>query len=887
MSNKKDNPAGYSGTAKSEAKSITILDFLLNEEKVISYLSKNDKTPNYDGYLESIDLNGYPIGKLEVQVKTLQKSNYDSPKYPIKSELLWYIKNVSDLPFLFIVVNQLDKKAFWKYISKGEAYEYLSILGEQDSINLDFDSSNEIRDFPPYEDWESLIKNARNGVFDEERAKTIELKINNSSPIIDQLDEFIEEIDASCKFIPPHLLANSKPIFLKEGQSYYNNFHLSCDNDQLISLLESVDTDEENNFLFTDDKLIKGVNNPNEKLKRIIKYFVRHLVHTISSKKNRRGIEISKLNQEEKCDCSLCLLEGENYSLLGKRLKKKRSDLDELLSKSYLDYKLGNYIFASQHLIKAKKLAAKNGDHFQKFLIQFNLSKLQLLLNGISYRIEVPKAIQNDFEKIDMDIEFCNSSEKTLFPLIDWMYRERFVYSAEKGIRDLVSKIKERQQSSLNGGWSNNQFVSSLINKFAQLELFLDKNFIVYDQFGGYKKIAEMFVEGLYASHAISGKQSRLLFFDDWILKTIIKNITPDFLIILLNRYKLSFININDEKGTIGNFIIELISNSLEGRPDSEINFETGNEYFLSNRQNRIRTAIILAGQCKFDINTDREIAKTINKYIRKNGSHFDQKSIEYFIRKKGANLTSSGIKQFIFSGIKKDHFHSESFYESIEDTFDLKKHKVGYTDKQFSDLKKFCINDCSICNQKHRPTYFTIFYKIGNDKQKKAIQSFVMESLELKFNSDLFAFSVSLGIIQLKGKWLDLFIISSKPKIITTGSVQTFFRGEPNERYRDLNLLLNICFKENVDLSDPKFNDLKGINDYYDWLLDMDNFDYSLFEPKWICENATRFFYKRMNNCHPLMIKLEQYFKSKESYNSQEVMNSYINIYVRKTWDK
>lgn len=63
---------------------------------------------------------------------------------------------------------------------------------------------------------------------------------------------------------------------------------------------------------------------------------------------------------------------------------------------------------------------------------------------------------------------------------------------------------------------------------------------------------------------------------------------------------------------------------------------------------------------------------------------------------------------------------------------------------------------------------------------------------------------------------------------------------GEENhedKRYNNLNRLINICYMYEVNLLDKKFDHLRGINDYYDWLLDINNFDYNKFNPKWVAQ--------------------------------------------------
>ena len=59
-----------------------------------------------------------------------------------------------------------------------------------------------------------------------------------------------------------------------------------------------------------------------------------------------------------------------------------------------------------------------------------------------------------------------------------------------------------------------------------------------------------------------------------------------------------------------------------------------------------------------------------------------------------------------------------------------------------------------------------------------------------------------------------------------------------------------------------------------------MDNFNYDLFDDKWIGEYATRFYFRKIHNCQIVKDKLDVILKAKFE-NSLE--RDYLNIYVEK----
>jgi hypothetical protein len=157
---KKIKPSKYSTSAVSDSATISTLKGILDNKRVFAHLSENDKTPNNDGYIELIDEEGYPLGKLEVQIKTLKKG-YKLPSYNVNLSLLTYAKSVVQLPFVIIGVDQTNKKAFWMELDFQTASSLidkaLAKRSNQESIAIQFALNNSIPNNSPYERWGTLV----------------------------------------------------------------------------------------------------------------------------------------------------------------------------------------------------------------------------------------------------------------------------------------------------------------------------------------------------------------------------------------------------------------------------------------------------------------------------------------------------------------------------------------------------------------------------------------------------------------------------------------------------------------------------------------------------------------------------------------------------------
>ncbi len=201
-------PKKYSKNTSSDANSISIVEQILDKERAFPHLFKIDKTPNYDGYIELIK-DEFPIGKLEVQVKTL-KNNYTNPSYNIDLSTLSYAKDCQ-LPFLLIAVDQNGKKAFWIELKRNLASDLINKAlnknVKQKSISVKFEEQNEISNDFTYELW--------NGIVEQHK-----LLLNESIELGQKHDELKTE------------LINLKSQFIqsdKDINEYYVQFHIFLD----------------------------------------------------------------------------------------------------------------------------------------------------------------------------------------------------------------------------------------------------------------------------------------------------------------------------------------------------------------------------------------------------------------------------------------------------------------------------------------------------------------------------------------------------------------------------------------------------------------------------------------------------------------------------------
>lgn len=111
------SPAAYTQNSPIERNAVNVLTASLDTTFIKTHFNSDDKVPNHDGYIELTTAEQVPIGKIDVQIKKLNKKNEKQPKYQCDLAFLSFCEN-SLLPVLLIVVNTDKGIAYWLHMKR-------------------------------------------------------------------------------------------------------------------------------------------------------------------------------------------------------------------------------------------------------------------------------------------------------------------------------------------------------------------------------------------------------------------------------------------------------------------------------------------------------------------------------------------------------------------------------------------------------------------------------------------------------------------------------------------------------------------------------------------------------------------------------------------------
>lgn len=183
MSNNKKiinaNPAPYPKTSTPEYMSVVTLINILDKNRTRFDLNILDKFPNTDGIFEIVTEDQIPIGKLDIQVKILEKKNFKNPKYQCQKDFLAFCQE-SILPVILIVVNTETEVAYWIHVSRS-VIETLSKKIKGDSVNLLIPNTNIISktDTKYIDNWITILETyiTRLINYDDIEKELLEIKV--------------------------------------------------------------------------------------------------------------------------------------------------------------------------------------------------------------------------------------------------------------------------------------------------------------------------------------------------------------------------------------------------------------------------------------------------------------------------------------------------------------------------------------------------------------------------------------------------------------------------------------------------------------------------------------------------------------------------------------
>jgi hypothetical protein len=681
---------------------------------------------------------------------------------------------------------------------------------------------------------------------------------------LESLYYLFNDLYKEVNFIPIHILKKLYPFSRDENSNiHYGLFTLQSVNENLISFFENIEISGHKEFSFKDEKGLDQVEDYKSKTESVLTRLTQNLIFNVTGEKTHKSIDIYFHKPKMDCECLICTFNQFKFHKTFENLSNDSGDLDEKLKLAYIHYQLGNYSSANKIYGEIIKTAYTEKKYITYFISKYNRRHLANFFRNFFYNKTVDEKLVKKLSEIDPLEEAVKLKSHTDYNLLSFIASQEFFSDAYENIKEQNQKIIDHYFSQLQGGWSSNQHVWNLVTEFAKLDAFLNSNYIIYDNYSNFEKLFEMVIQGLLASHAMNERQSsRFSCFDDyWVSKFIIYG-KKDTIIKYFNRYNLKTLKYKSD-GTENDSFIELMNNLLGNEKlirQSITDFADENNRFFEEKYNRLfENFLVMASLLDLEEDTLNECTSLLLSFLdsQKILHRNNFSGVKLFVEYKGKKFNSESIYKFLNYFLKNAVSYQIEILETLIDN--LPKENISkFPEEIFSDI----LNFCAVKNNQNNSRFLLIklFEKV-DEQRKEVIQNNIQARLEDNFNFEAYYLFSMSDVVPINNdkifNWIKDFEISTKK--------QKFgFLSDGTEDYLNyyVNKLLNLCFKAQIDISNQEFEKIKQIHPYYEWLLDMDNFDYSRFDPEWVLSYQTSYYLKRMAKSNALKEALVSFLK-------------------------
>lgn len=541
-------------------------------------------------------------------------------------------------------------------------------------------------------------------------------------------------------------------------------------------------------------------------------------------------------------------------------LDSEGSSLNEILRQGYFYYKMGDLLTA-KNLFQIASIKAQAQDRKIIYLIaQHNLLHLGTFIEWGYYKLSGKTEIIKELKNISLDDIEVDAAD---LKIKETIARSSFFTSAKESIQSYTDKVDEFYYGHLRGVRSSTNFEDELDYEYTILHSFISKNYVVYDDYSDYKQIIHNLFKSVLASYAIRNGRNKIERINDFYLYHFVEYGDKKEFEKYLKRYNLYEIEYEKYENQDYQFI-KLFSNFADNST-AELTaiLEEIEEYFASNfkeRYNKIfRNFVFFSGVLKLETSDVSTVLENIFKVLDNKTlmERFNSWSIYDFFIRKNTQISNSELVRFILYTVENEGFYDANKLIALFDELHYNKISLDLTDAQFRSL----MNHLDPDKYHNSNGYHLIitFYALLAPEHKQYLKDILLDKLDKKFDSELCSMMLVYELIDCDYKgYFDSLVASvdiNKEMVNPEGLEAD--EDSDSKRYSVLDGIFNVIFKYDLTLSDQRFVKFAGISNYYDWLLDINSFDYKKFNPYWIDGYGSMYYYKHMKK-HKQVLKRE-----------------------------
>ncbi|OUS02876.1 hypothetical protein A9Q86_02175 [Flavobacteriales bacterium 33_180_T64] len=675
---------------------------------------------------------------------------------------------------------------------------------------------------------------------------------NSELHIIDKIAQSIKKFDG-LTIIPKHVLRRMYPFKGTKDKTYFFNETLHTDNEQFYNLFEALEKQDNNIRVKEEFGESISILNFEDKLKDIIDFLQSNLIQHLkwNGKGHKERICAHNLyDYDNTCDCERCNYNKLNFKKAANLLSKRKEDDDSIVKfrQAYTYYLLGDLKNAFL-LYKEVTQETKNKDNsILNILCKYNLINLKNLIKNNYFEAD-RNEILIELKKINFVYDEILIEHNYYKHVFDWIKENQFINNSIWEIDRQFTEIQNHHRKDKNGGYFRGQQANSLKFEFLRVSFFIEYNLIIYDVFNEFQILVHKSLESMFALYNIYNPDStkydkfEFTFLYNWLMHGDSTKVNR-----LLLKYDIQQIELNDELLVFNRFndnLDNLIISIKRIKENKE------NYLFRDKVKNIIQNFAYILSRIKMRKTNFNLLLKKYIALITLLEDDYLVSLIKFetlFHYRNDINLTNT--KKILKLLSDYELFDTQSYNKGFEYYLTIQ----DFEKKDNRLVEIFSKIGTSLNQETIESDFYSNFSKYQNVLEvselkkeiKKVIQKAAIKRLEDNFDSKYYYRLSIYDIIPFHQEFFDKFFNSIKD-LTNKPTGHELITGATQRKNYDLNNLINLSYKYNILFTSrmKKLSKYAHESDYYDWLMDIEGFDYLKFNHYWLLEYKTKYYFE------------------------------------------
>lgn len=666
---------------------------------------------------------------------------------------------------------------------------------------------------------------------------------------------------------PTSILRKIPTISGSYGKSYLTSSTLRTDNFEFFNLIEGIKLIDGNLIYEEGNK----VENQQEKLKAILRFFKLNIIYHLqwNGKGTKERICVHELFVYDDCDCERCNYDKLNFKRSREILNnspKENSSLENL-RKGYTYYLLGDLKNSIKVFIELNKVSYSENDPIYYIVTKYNLEHLKRFLSYNYFendKGEILKELNGFYYELD---EIFVAQYAPYFIDFHNLFKNNAYF--ENSFKNVDNKLIEIQrisyQDKLGARFSNSK-VEELRTDFLRALTFLEFNYVVFNNFHEYTVLTNKVLEGFVALYTLKNKSSsKYMVFDMIIIRMWLFHVDFKQACHILKKYQLKSIKVNKGDDFCSNFE-GYIQNLIDSMTDIKVSISNKNFLFGDKVELIVKNLILILSRVELK-------SKDINSLIEKLVVFVERIDMRTFFNDEAVNqlvvfqknIKKENLKRIILLLKKYDYAYSSAFSKSI-DLFTSKANENEVKDLMFHlfEVEKLGNHEIFLSND-----YAEVIGLLFNGLSlqiRNNLKELITEELKLNFKPDYYYLYTIYDVIDFHEDLFDKFVLSVPDDTQKDERLKNFIGDSWYYNYR-LEQLINLMYSFDIPFSDEirELSKKTNYKSYYDWLMNLDDYDYEDFDIYWILKYKTDPYFKAFKKSKKLKSVIVKSLK--ESY--------------------